>query len=174
MAEVGKVVEISKTTLVLIPIELSRELPSRAQVFVRGKLNEVEFDAVLEPDGKGGHWFSPKLELLKQAGAKLGDEVTLEITASNDWPEPELPADFAKMLNEDRVAKATYDKATPMAHWEWLRWVNSTMNSDTRAKRIEVSRSKLTKGMRRPCCFNRNMCTVPHVSKNGVLLDSQI
>jgi hypothetical protein len=25
--------------------------------------------------------------------------------------------------------------------------------------------------MRRPCCFNRGMCTEPYVSKNGVLLD---
>ena len=31
--------------------------------------------------------------------------------------------------------------------------------------------NKLNKGMRRPCCFNRNLCSEPYVSHNWVLLE---
>jgi len=51
-----------------------------------------------------------------------------------------------------------------------MRWIRATKNDDTRKRRIEVALSKLTAGMRRPCCFNRNLCTEPSVSHNGVLL----
>lgn len=30
--------------------------------------------------------------------------------------------------------------------------------------------AKLKAGTRRPCCFNRNLCTEPDVSKNGILI----
>ena len=28
---------------------------------------------------------------------------------------------------------------TPMARWEWVRWVNATVNRDTRKRRVEVT-----------------------------------
>ena len=58
-----------------------------------------------------------------------------------------------------------------MARWDWIRWINATAQQETRKRRIEVAFSKLKSGMRRPCCFNRGMCTEPYVSKNGVLLE---
>jgi hypothetical protein len=54
-----------------------------------------------------------------------------------------------------------------MAHHEWIRWIRSTHNPETRAKRIVVSMSKLNKGMKRPCCFNTAICTIPEVSQNS-------
>ena len=57
-----------------------------------------------------------------------------------------------------------------MARWEWVRWVGATKNPDTRAKRVDVSISKLRAGSRRPCCFDLSSCTDPELSKNGKLL----
>lgn len=34
-----------------------------------------------------------------------------------------------------------------------------------------VELNKLNKGMRRPCCFNRNLCSEPYVAHNWVLLE---
>jgi hypothetical protein len=39
-----------------LPENVSGKLPSRGQVAVRGTINGHEFQAVLEPDGSGGHW----------------------------------------------------------------------------------------------------------------------
>lgn len=59
---------------------------------------------------------------------------------------------------------------TPMARWDWIRWIGATKNSATRSHRIDVALSKLQAGDRRPCCFNRSACTIPDVSHNGILI----
>lgn len=166
----AKIQAIHDIMVVHIPLPASQTFPSRSQLFLTGTFAGKPFSTIAEPDGKGSHWFTPDNALLAATKTRLGDSIELELESSKDWPQPELPNDFATMLANDTVARATWDKATPMAHWEWLRWVNSTTNPETRAKRIDVSQSKLAKGMRRPCCFNRNMCCVPEVSKSGVLL----
>ena len=63
-----------------------------------------------------------------------------------------------------------WKEITPMARWEWVRWINATKNPDTRTRRVEVSISKMQGGKSRPCCFNLSACTDPDLSKNGRLL----
>ncbi|MEQ9324370.1 MAG: YdeI/OmpD-associated family protein [Polyangiaceae bacterium] len=62
-----------------------------------------------------------------------------------------------------------WEAITPMARWEWVRWVSATKNEKTRARRVEVSVSKLSDGKRRPCCFNLASCTDPELAKSGKL-----
>ncbi len=57
--------------------------------------------------------------------------------------------------------------------WDWIRWIRSINNPETRAKRIVVAASKMKSGMRNPCCFNRSACTDSEVSKGGVLVESE-
>jgi len=65
-----------------------------------------------------------------------------------------------------------WNDITPMARWEWVRWINATKNADTRKRRINVGISKLRSGKRRPCCFDLAACTEPDLSKNGTLIDT--
>lgn len=162
---------IGSITILRIPKDISATLPSRGQVMVKGTVNGVDFSMPAEPDGDGSHWLALNEDLLSTAGANSDDTVVAIIESAKEWPEPEIPADLQNALqNAAPEVQALWEKVTPMAHWEWLRWIGSTLNPETRAKRIEVSISKLSKGMRRPCCFNRSMCCVPEVSKNGVLI----
>jgi hypothetical protein len=138
---------------------------------VEGTVNGFRSKIVLEPDGKGSHWFRVDAVLGKAAGIDTGGTVTMAIEPSKEWPEPEVPADLKKALTSDPQANALWLKITPMARWDWLRWIRATNNQETRSHRIEVALSKLKAGERRPCCFNRNLCTEPEVSKNGVLIE---
>jgi hypothetical protein len=138
---------------------------------VEGTVNGAPFKSPLEPDGKLSHWFEPDEALLKAAHTSIGDEVTVELQAIKEWVEPEVPADLKKAVAADPVARAVWPEITPLARWEWIRWTRSTLNPDTRAHRIEVAISKMNHGERRPCCWNRNWCTDPEVSKSGMLLD---
>ena len=138
---------------------------------VEGTLNGFPFQAALEPDGQGSHWFRVNETLREAAGADVGDTVTLAIEPVREWPEPEVPADLKNALAADPQAHTLWRDITPMARWDWIRWINATAQQETRRRRIEVAFSKLKSGMRRPCCFNRSMCTEPYVSKNGVLLE---
>jgi hypothetical protein len=101
----------------------------------------------------------------------MNGAIKMEFGQSKAWPEPDVPADFKKALSSDKQAKALWVEITPMARWDWLRWIRSTNNPQTRSRRIEVALSKLKADKRRPCCVNRNLCTEPEVSKNGILIE---
>lgn len=171
-----KLYEINNWIILHLPEEASSKLPSRGMTMVSGTLNGVPFKTLLEPDGKYGkgfkpsHWFSPSKKLLADAHAKVGDTVKVEMESTKEWVEPEIPEDIQKALKSSAQAKALWDDVTPLAHWDWVRWVRAVKTKETREKHLDVMLDKLNKGMRRPCCFNRNMCSVPEVSHNWALL----
>lgn len=144
---------------------------------VSGTINDVPFKAVLEPDGKywpgkkSSHWFKPDKKLLDQASAKAGDTVQVSLEPTKDWIEPEIPKDVQEALATSTAAKALWDDITPIARWDWIRWVRAVKTPETRQKHLDVMLDKLNKGMRRPCCFNRNLCSEPYVSHNWILLE---
>lgn len=163
--------KINGWTVLRLPAKASAELPSRGQVMVKGAINGFGFQTALEPDGNWGHWLNIDKDMQAAAHIAPGQTATLEIESTKDWPEPNIPPDIQKGLADNPDTKPLWMRITPMARWEWIRWIASTNAAETRARRIEISGSKLMAGERRPCCFNRNMCCVPDVSKNGVLLN---
>ena len=163
---------IDTSTVFRLPETASKDLPSRGQVAVHGTINGVEFQTVLEPDGNSGHWMRVEDTLQHAAGIKAGETARLDLEVTKDWPEPGVPPDLATALAAaPPKIQSLWNEITPMARWEWVRWVNSTKNPDTRRRRVEVSISKMNGGKRRPCCFNLSACTDPDLSKNGRLLE---
>jgi hypothetical protein len=163
---------IDKSTIFRLPEKASEKLPSRGQVAVQGTINGHEFQTVLEPDGSWGHWMRVDEELQQAAGISADDTATLAIESTKDWPEPNVPQDFETALAAaPRKIQDLWRDITPMARWEWVRWVNATNNLDTRQRRVEVSMSKMESGKRRPCCFNLAACTDPKLASNGRLLE---
>jgi hypothetical protein len=163
---------IDRSTLLRLPDKASLKLPSRGQVAVHGTINGHQFQTVLEPDGNFGHWMRIDRKLQKGAGLSAGDTATLEVESVKDWPEPSVPQDLKTALAAaPQKIQILWKEITPMARWEWVRWVNATPNADTRKRRVEVSISKMKGGKRRPCCFNLAACTDPTLSKNGKLTE---
>ncbi len=134
-------------------------------------INGARFQAALEPDGKGSHWLGIDEVIREAVNATAGDTVQVAIEPLDEWPEPEVPADLRDALAADPEARDLWDDTTTKARWDWIRWIRSTRNPETRKIRIEKTCSKLKSGERRPCCFNRSLCTEPAVSKSGMLLD---
>jgi hypothetical protein len=153
-----------------LPDIASKKLPSRGQVAVEGTINGSRFETVLEPDGEFGHWMKVDAKLRKAAALGAGDTASVEVRPSKEWPEPSVPRDLAEALaGAPAEVRALWQAITPMARWEWVRWVNATKNPSTRQRRVDVGISKLTDGKRRPCCFNLAGCTDPELSKSGKL-----
>lgn len=165
-----KLFAIGSWTILKLPSEASAKLPSRGQTMVKGTINGVFFQTALEPDGNGSHWLHFDNHMQKATKAKAGDTVRLAIESTKEWPEPDVPADLKAALAEYPQVQDLWLDITPMARWDWIRWIRATNRQETRKRRIEVAFSKLKAGERRPCCFSRTMCTVPEVSKNGALL----
>jgi hypothetical protein len=159
--------------VIRLPASESAKLPSRGQVSVMGTLNGLPLQTVLEPDGRSGHWMRLDPGWEAASRVKAGQHAELEIEPTTNWPEPTVPADLELALaSAPEEVRFAWHEITPMARWEWVRWVNATRSPDTRRRRVEVSISKLKSGKRRPCCFDLSACTDPQLSRNGVLVAS--
>jgi hypothetical protein len=163
---------LDKSTVLRLPGSASKKLPSRGQVAVKGTIDGHPFQTVLEPDGNFGHWMRIDRKLQKFAALSAGETATLEVESVKEWPEPSVPQDLKTALAAaPQKIQDLWKEITPMARWEWVRWVNATPNPDTRKRRVEVTISKMKSGKRRPCCFNLAACTDPNLSKNGRLTE---
>ncbi len=167
----AKLSQIGSVTILRLPKSASAKLPSRGMTMVEGTIDGFQFQAPLEPDGQGSHWFKVEKNISKAIKADAGDTVKLDVEPVKEWSEPDVPADLKKALAAKPQAKNVWKDITPMARWDWIRWISATKNPDTRKHRIEVMLSKLNAGNRRPCCFDRTTCTDPYVSSNGVLIE---
>ncbi|HKC14492.1 MAG TPA: YdeI/OmpD-associated family protein [Patescibacteria group bacterium] len=173
----SKLFKIKDWTILHLTPEASDKLPSRGMIMVKGTMNGVPFKTLLEPDGRyapgrqTSHWFRPDKKLLDDARAAAGDTVRVSLEPTKEWIEPEVPEDLKKALSTSQKAEDLWMDITPMARWDWIRWIRAVKTPETRQKHIEVVLSKLNKGTRRPCCFNRNLCSEPYVSHNWVLLE---
>jgi len=157
---------------VTLPDDASAKLPSRGQIAVKAVMNGHAFQTVLEPDGRRGHWLKVDTKLQRALALRAGETVALEVEPTKDWPEPDIPRDFRIALADAPDISELWKDITPMARWEWVRWINATKNPETRKRRVEVGISKLRSGKRRPCCFDLAACTDPDLSKNGKLVDA--
>lgn len=164
------ILKIKSHNVIKLPQNLSKNLSSRGMLMIQGTINNVPFEAPLEPDGKGSHWFEVSDLLSHEVEAGSGQPVSVSMEPLNEWREPEIPEDIMAEL-KNACLMSQWNAITTNARWDWLRWIRSTNNQATRQKRIQVACSKLQNGDKRPCCFDRSRCTVPDVSKSGVLLD---
>ena len=144
-------------TFLTLPGEASAKLPSRGQTTVEGTLNGRPLRATLEPDGQGGHWLKVDRKMREAAGAEAGDVVTLEIAPVAEEPEPSVPPDLRKALAAaPPKARDVWSDITPIARRDWIHWIVSAKQAETRARRIKNACDMLAKGKRRPCCFDRS------------------
>lgn len=161
----GDVVAVGDRRIVRLPAEVSASLPSRGQVAVAGTIGGTATVAVVEPDGERGHW----LDVAGTDGATVA--IDLETLPSTQWPEPVIPEDLGGALDDSASASAQWRAITPMARWEWVRWIGATRSAATRGRRVEASISKLVGGSSRPCCFDLSSCTDPELARGGRLVD---
>lgn len=67
--------------------------------------------------------------------------------------EPKVPSDLRKTLTAAPSVEALWMDLTPIARRDWVSWIDSAKQPETRKRRIEQTRSKLLSGKRRPCCY---------------------
>ncbi|MFC5578260.1 YdeI/OmpD-associated family protein [Lysobacter niabensis] len=143
-------------SFLLLPATASAKLPTRSMTTVEGTLEGQSFQATLEPDGQGSHWLKVSRALRERAGVTAGDTVTLELTPAAEEPEPRVPPDLRKALAEIPAALAQWSDITPVARRDWIHWITSGKQAETRARRIATACGMLASGKRRACCFDRS------------------
>jgi hypothetical protein len=143
-------------TFLILPKDASARLPSRGMTAIEGTINGFAFQATLEPDGQKSHWLKVDRKLSKAAAADAGDIVTLDIAPAGKETEREVPTDLRKALAAAPKARALWSDITPNARRDWIHWITSAKQAETRARRIKNACSMLVAGKRRVCCFDRS------------------
>jgi len=139
---------------VVLPKEASAKLPRRGRTTIDGAINGEDFRALLEPDGQKSHWLRIDRELLEASGTAIGEIAQFEIVSVEQEPEPEVPADLLEALEASPESRATWDDTTTLARLDWIHWLTSAKQSETRAKRISDACDMLAQGKKRVCCFD--------------------
>src|SRR5437773_10466253 len=65
-----------------------------------------------------------------------------------------VPTDLRKALAAFSMAKAQWRDLTPIARRDFVSWIDSAKQPETRKRRIEKACSMLAAGKRRPCCYS--------------------
>ncbi len=120
---------------------------------VEGIINGFPFRAALESDGKGSHRLRLSKAICEAADADAADTVAVEITRTGEEPEARVPLDLNKALASAPRAQATWADITPLARREWILWIATAKQSETRKRRIEKACDTLASGKKRVCCF---------------------
>ncbi len=68
--------------------------------------------------------------------------------------EPRVPTDLHKALAATPMAKVQWRDLTPIARRDFISWLDSAKQPETRKRRIEKACSMLIAGKRRPCCYS--------------------
>lgn len=64
-----------------------------------------------------------------------------------------VPKDWQAALDSDQKVLELWHDITPLARNEWICWVTEAKKQETRDRRVKVGLSKMSSGMRRPCCW---------------------
>src|SRR5271156_2543403 len=99
---------------------------------VEATINAFPFRAALQADGKGSHCLKVDKAMHDAAGADAGDTVTVEITRVGEEPELRVPMDLRKALAAAPRAQALWTRNTPMARRDWILWISSAKQPETR------------------------------------------
>jgi uncharacterized protein YdeI (YjbR/CyaY-like superfamily) len=73
---------------------------------------------------------------------------------AGEEPEARVPADLRRALTGTPKAKAQWSNLTPIARRDFISWIDSAKQLETRKRRIERACSMLAAGKRRPCCYS--------------------
>jgi uncharacterized protein YdeI (YjbR/CyaY-like superfamily) len=68
--------------------------------------------------------------------------------------EPRVPTDLRKALAATPTAKTQWRDLTPIARRDFISWIESAKQPETRRRRIDKACSMLVAGKRRPCCYS--------------------
>lgn len=139
---------------VILPKNISHQLPRRGRTTVSGEINGNEFMQTLEPDGKKSHWMRISQALQEASGVTYGDELSISIKPLDKEPDPEVPDDFQGALVNNSDAQKTWYATTPLARVDWIHWITSAKQPNTRKKRINDACGMLASGKKRVCCFD--------------------
>jgi uncharacterized protein YdeI (YjbR/CyaY-like superfamily) len=91
---------------------------------------------------------------MKRRNPKLATASPSAGGPAGEQSEPRAPTDLGKAFAAAPKAKVQWRDLTPIARRDFISWIDSAKQLETRRRRIEKACSMLVAGKRRPCCYS--------------------
>jgi len=78
----------------------------------------------------------------------------VNLKPAGEESEARVPTDLGQALAATPKAKTQWSDLTPIARRDFISWIDSAKQLETRRRRIERACSMLAAGKRRPCCYS--------------------
>ena len=134
-------------TGVAVPDDVVAALGSGKRPAVRITVGRHTYRTTVAP--MGGRYFVPlSAENREAAGVVAGQDVEVAIEPDLEAREISAPSDLAEALKSNPSATATFDKLSYTHRKEWVLWIESSRQPETRRTRLEKTVAALAEGKR--------------------------
>src|SRR5258708_28698726 len=130
-----------------IPFDVPKVWGTRAKVRVKGEFNVFEFRSSVFPTSKGYHCMLVKRSMQIGANASAGEPVQFRLVPDTAKRVAIIPAEFQRILNEDRSFRRWFDQLS-FSMRKWIcDWIVNVKNPASRVRRAEQVAEQLLSTM---------------------------
>jgi hypothetical protein len=133
-------------TYLNIPLDISATFGSKGQVRVKGTINGYPYRSTALPRGDGSHYLVVGKSIRDQIKATQGDTVKVMLELDVEERRVDVPEDLAQALESLPLAKDVFNQLSYSHKKEYVNWVLSARQGETRQRRIEKALMLLAQG----------------------------
>jgi len=111
-----------------------------------GTMNGIPVDRALMPDGDHGHFIVLNNDLRRQAGVRLGYEVSFELQKNASPEAVILPEEMDAVFEAEPDAKIIFNKFRPGVRRSLMTYISSAKRTETREQRAILMAGRLLSG----------------------------
>ncbi|HLP57493.1 MAG TPA: YdeI/OmpD-associated family protein [Candidatus Deferrimicrobium sp.] len=132
------------------PYDAEKEFGKKGQVKVQAEFDGYAYRGSLAKMGYRCHRLGLTKEIRNAIGKNSGDIVHVLIKEDIEPRLVEIPAGFAKLLDQNPDAKTNFEKLSFTHRKEYAQWITGAKKEETRNKRLEEAIRMLVDNIKHP------------------------
>lgn len=133
-------------TFLSIPPEVSQTFNTKGQVKVKGEINGYPFRSTALPMGDGTHYLVVGKDIRDHIHAAQGNSVKVLLEVDTAERHIAIPQELRQALDRQPQAAVAFEKMTYSHQKEWVNWIMSAKQAETRQRRIEKAIPLISQG----------------------------
>lgn len=133
---------------IMLPFDVEKVFGAKGRVSVKIALGQEVFHTSIFPNGDGTHHLMFNKAMQKASGAGAGDTIAIGIEADRG-EEAAVPAPLKAALKKTAGAAAKFKALTPAGRREFITWIMSAKQEETRVTRSAKAVAMVIDGKKR-------------------------
>jgi len=133
-------------TFLNIPLEVSNTFGSKGQVKVKGTINGYPYRSTALPMGDGTHYLVVGRDIRDHVHATEGDTIKVIMELDTEERQVEIPEVLQNAMKSHPNAVEAFDRMTYSHKKEWINWILSAKQVETRQRRAEKAIATFSQG----------------------------